>query len=522
MADNNAQKTFKEIPIAVKQWGGMVSNLPTKVIPPNAFALLLNMDFRGLYKIRSRQGTTQYHATIGSVQVIEGIEFKKSTDVTATIIEATSDGKLYRTIKGLGNTPVLIGSLANSMPTRVSMAQMANNLYIADGKRLFEWDGTTLADVTSRLPSIAPLTTGDILDVIATRYQLWVADSNDYLYGSVFNTPSDFTTVSAGAYKTQVQYGDGCKIASLVSWGNTFLINKVDDERDLHLMFWLKGIGSSTDPYYVDPLFGNPKSPTAFVGKSACEVGADIIGLTLGGITTISAINNFKEATPSNAASQAIDDLVKRINFKMPSKINGIFDTITRQYMLAVPLDGATSVTHILVYDIDADRWSTYDNWEVRCWVRVGTDILFGTEDGRLVKTRVGDSDEGSGYLKKIITGDNDFDAPDVTKMFKSCELDIQHEGDYNINYDFYVDNILATSNAVKLPLVGNASLWDVFVWDVDYWDALGNTVRNILLMARGRTIRHQISNSQPNQPFTIESMTTRILVKDSGQAKAN
>src|SRR5690606_28155682 len=136
-------------------------------------------------------------------------------------------------------------------------------------------------DITSTFPSISPLTTGDILDVAATRNQLWWADSNDYLYGSAFNTPDDLTTTANGATKMQVSYGDGALISSLVPWGNTLVINTIDSERSHHIMYWLKGLGTTANPYRVDPLFGDSKSPTAFLGRSAVQIAGDVIGLTL-------------------------------------------------------------------------------------------------------------------------------------------------------------------------------------------------------------------------------------------------
>lgn len=514
---------FKELSLPVKAWAGMITAFPSKTIGQNAFSQLLNMDFRGPNYLRTRKGTTQYtgNSVFGSSnEVVAGIEFKPTGSSTSKIIEATSDGKLYQKDKSVSSTPALIGSLANSTPTIVSMVQMADALYIADGVGAFKWDGSTLTNITSTFPSISPLSTGNVLYVSKTRSQVWWADDNDYLYASVPNDPDDLTTTANGAYKVQVSYGDGAQITSMVEWGNTLLINKVDDERDFHTMYWIRGTGSTSDPYRVEDLAGTDMTPTAFLGKSAVELRGDVIGLTMDGVTTVSAIQNFRESK-LETISAAISDVIERINFNVPHKINGIYDTITKQYMLAVPLDGATSVTHVLIYDVDGDRWSMYNNWDVRCWERIGTDIMFGTEDGRVVKTRSGDSDEGSGFTKQVVTGDFDAGNPDIIKLFKSLEVDIQHEGDYTVDYYFAIDNVEITT-AVSLTLDIETLLWDEFYWDQDKWDNLGNTIRNILILGRGRTIRHKFVNENASEPFTLVSMADRIVRKDSGQAKVS
>lgn len=519
MAINQDNRRFVEVPIEVKEWAGMMSNYPDTVRPLNAFKKLLNVDFDGKYKISSRQGSQQYlgNAVTGAgVSILDGLEYKKATS-TSRIIFATSDGKLYQSLKGFNQTPTLIGTLTNPKPIVVSMVQFADAVYIADGIDALKWDGTTLTSIKSTFPTISPLATGDILYVTTTRNQLFWADSNDYVYASAYN--SDVFTEAFGGWKAQVQYGDGTRIKTMTPWGDTLLISKGDEERNFHLLYWLRGGNTTSDPYRIIPLFGDQRTPVAFIGKSAIQIQGDVIGLTLDGFTTATAINNFKEAKPENI-SEPIHDLVKRINFSIPWKINAIYDTVKRQYMCAVPMDGANYVTHILVYDIDGDRWTSYDNWNVRCWVRVGTDVLFGTENGRMVITRRGQSDEGNGFRKEVDRGNNHFGISDIIKLFKWLEIDLILQGDYHVDYYVAYDDVeLATP--IELGLLGTNALWNESEWNDFYWNDIASGRRNILLQGRGKTLGERFVNINADEPFTIVTAVNRMMVKDAGQAKA-
>lgn len=510
----------REIPISVKEWGGLQSDFPDKVIPLNAFSGFLNMMWDGRYKLRSRQGSKLYmdNDVVGSNKVLEAFEFKKSTDISGVEIFATSNGKLYRKEKGASASAVLIGSLTNIAPVRVQMAQLKDALYIADGLSAMKYDGETLTDIKDTFPTISPLTTGEIVSVTTSRNQIWWADSNDYIYASAYNAPDDLTTEALGAWKGQIQFGDGARITSLIPWGSTILINKEDSERSFYLMYWLKGLNTTSSPYRIDPLFGDAHTPVGFIGKSGVQIQGDVVGLTLDGFVSVSAINTFQEAKPG-VISSPIGDVVDRINFYAPNEINAVYDNVLNYYLCAVPLDGANYATHIIVYDVQNDRWTLWNNWDVRCWFKSGSNTLFGTNDGKLVQIRQGENDLGGGFKKEIVTGASDSDAPDIDKVFKAVELDMEHAGEYDIDYYFAVDGV-EIENPIKLKVLATGSHWDVFVWDEDKWDGEGTSIRNILIQARGKTLTHRFVNTNADEPLIIESMTTRILVKDAGQPK--
>lgn len=523
-------RKFREIPIEVREWGGMLSNYPDEVIPPDGWKLLLNMMSDGRYRLTTRKGSIEFmgnSVTGSSVEVVNGFYFKKTTDLSGRIVFATSDGKLYYVINSRGSTPNLIGSLTNTEPINVRFAQLNDNLYISDGVDALCFDGTTLTSIKSSLPSITPLTVGNINYVEVIRSQLvWTDVTNDYIYMSGYNLPDEYTDVSTGAFKAQISYGDGAMITSIVPWGRTMLVNKIDEDRDYHLTYWLRGSNTSGDPYIVTPLFGDEKSPVAFIGESAIQIRGDVIGLTLEGFTSVSAINNFQEASPGSI-SDPIDDWIERINFNIPWKITAVYDIVNKLYICSVPLDGANYVTHSLVYDVEYDKWYVWDNWTVRCWVRIGKQILYGTENGRFVQIGIGHNDEGSGFRKEADRGKNNFGGGDIVKLFKSNEIDIQLFGDYTVSYYYTVDgvDITAASPVVPVPLglLGENALWNDQVnefWNVGYWNLLASGLRTVLIMARGKTLGERFLNTAADQPFTIISCINRVYQKDAGQAK--
>jgi len=509
----------KEIPVSVEKFKGMQSNRPVQAVDLDAFSYLLNMNFVNDDAITSRKGSSLHmsNAVVGNKAIVFGTQFIRSGQITGKIIFITSDGNLYQRDQGTGSAPSLISSLTNTSPTLVGMQIYKNSLHIADGKDWFEWDGTTLTNRTGDLPTVD--NRGDIVDVIATTSRLFIFTSTGWCFASVPGS-IDMLTEANGAQTLDIGVNDGTKIMSAALWSNTIVVNKGNESTYQYSMHWIRGIGSTSDPFTVKHFLGDRKSPIAFIGRSAVQVGTDMIGLTPLGVTTLSAINNFQEAN-ADPVSEDIFNYIKQITWSVPHKIQAVYDSETRQYLLAVPAFGASKCNLIFVYDTYKDRWALYNNWTVRCWIPNKDKMLYGNESGQMIQINSGESDLGSGYQKIADTGDNPFLYPDIIKYFKSVGLDIGHQGSYNLYVTPIVNGDATNSTAIPIMLKSGSSLWDKFIWDKDRWDGSGNTKASPYILARGKTLRLRFYNDQPNQPYTINSLTYRVYQKDSGAAKA-
>lgn len=505
----------KENTYPVQQLSGQFSNAPESKIKINEFSSLVNMDFTQK-TLGSRSGYSEFVTGLDGT-VIFGFEFKKSTDSSPKIFYVTSTRKWYTTDGSGGSL-----SSATTLPTgsgtisKVKGDMLGDVLYFTDEKYLYSYDGSTVTEITSNLP-VSPAV-GDPIDVATVQNRLFVATKNDYIVWSVPGDPNDLTTTANGAGSLQMENKDGMRMKSLNTWGSTIIVIKGDDSTFRYATYWLQGIGTSSDPYYYEALFGDSKSPTGFLGKSASRIGNDIIGLTYDGVTTISAINNFQKAD-GDLVSNQITDIIKRINWSQPQLINSIYDNANGRYMLGVPLGSDTSVTYILVYDDTLDVWSTYTGIDARSWFIVGRSVCFGTTGGKVYILDDSTTDNGNAFTWSAKTANNLFDQPDTIKLFKSVELDLFYLSGFTLNVDFEVDG--KPLDRIMIPLESPASLWDVFVWDVDSWDGEGSKKITVYVMARGKSLKVTISSGDKDSKVQLNGITYRTVEKEGGTSLA-
>ena len=505
-------RTQKEVPIAILQWLGMQSNAPTTAIPVNAFSYVLNFDYITEHEVSSRKGTTEWmgNTTTGSVAIIGGYEFSRRADTASRIMFVTSTGKLYRVSSLLsGQTPTFIGNLTTSTTlTKAFFATFKGKLYIADGTAGWEYDPDTDTVTQVTFPSDY---TGKIICVLARDSSLqWWADTGETILSSV-NEATEYETGTA--WRGFVGSGDEMDAVMMLKWLQTVVFIKRDNKTRKTAMYKMTGYSEAN--FRIDPMYSGEFKSTGFIGRSPADLGNDIIGLTQDGFSSISAIDTFNETTISNF-SKDVDDYIRRINFSQYDLITAIYNTNTRQYMAACPIDSANTNNIIFIYHAESRRWGLYDNWDVRCFFTVAGTVFFGTSDGRLVQTGVGENDEGNGFSKIIEGPDWHFDSPDTLKLFKTLNLDLAQDGEYDINFTPIINgNYL---NATTIPLtLKPGGVWDEFVWDVDPWDTPLEINREIYLLARGRTLRYRLFNDQPDEPFSLRSVTARSFITDAG-----
>lgn len=502
----------REIPIFITSWEGMMSAFPLTHIPINAFSYLLNMDFVNQYVISSRKGTSQVlnNTTQGEYSILEGFMYKRRAVSTVECVFANANGNLYTIDPASLGTPTLIGSLSNSTPTVVNMGMLKGKLYIASGGADGQmYNGSTLTNVT-----IA--NAGNLIDVTRVGNRMVFADEGS-IFGSDINDPDTYT--GGDSFEYPVAEDDGMDISSITNWGKSLLVSKYQSETHQSATYWLRG--STVSDFIIDPLYSNPSNPAGgLVGKSAVQIGSDVIALTIEGFVSLKALQTFLEARLS-VISQPIVDIIRRINFDMGHIITAIFDPITQQYMCAVPLDGAVENTHVIIYDPNFNRWGLYNNWRVGSWIQYKTNLWYGAKDGQIIQTRIGNNDLGNAYSKIAESGNIHFGAPDVIKLFKSIQSDLTHDGDYEVNVIFVLDDFESAPLNVPLKLDARSSLWDVFVFDVDYWDIEGSTQRTVYVMGRAKTLRTRFQNENADEPFSLRTMTYRMVPKDSGSITA-
>lgn len=568
----------EELPISIIVWEGLKSAYPATSIPINSFTQLVNKDLVSPTTISTRPGASILYMHYDMGYTVAAYEFNQSNG-SSFIVWATRDGRLFRTPTQLYNRfylgtyetqnlppdPEFIGYLTTGVGlSNVRFAIFKNKLWIADGYNAWVYDPSSSPTLQNYTSTVGAPSGSKIIAVKTHNYRLWYLTDTDQLRGSALNDPSNFT--SGTAWNATIGDNDGMSNRTLTRWGKAMIITKHDTETGRYAMYLLQG--SSSTNFQIDQMFGDEDTPTGFVGNSAVQVGNDVIGLTTDGFTTVSAVQNFQESQLS-LLSEDIDDLVRRINFGAASIIRGVYDTATRQYMCAVPLDNSPFNNIILVYDRRKQRWSTYDNWPVIDFFKVKTLTCFvGNTSDRYDFNVYGRDEEGASinedfyaiephpsddytrvvyraldtglpiynnnflflsrrgnyftddvfgkYRKVIELSDATFDAADALKMFKALDFNITQDNDYKLLITPVIDGDDDGADTWELDVDADGTDGE-FTGDVSISDGEANSQETLPLGLRGKTLRVRFENNELNQSFSLRSITFRLFKTDSG-----
>lgn len=183
---------------------------------------------------------------------------------------------------------------------------------------------------------------------------LWWSELNDGLLFSVNNT-------------VQIEPGRGGRIVAIIpirALTNRLLVLKEDLIAQFEA-FW--GNSSAAIPQSSDAL-DTVKSSVRTVAENVGCVAAlsvqyvpgaqagDIFFLAKDGVRAISRASDDTVSGAALPVSAIIQDIIDRINFQQAHKCTSA--VIDQAYHLAVPLDGATDLTHVLIYNIVQNQWS--------------------------------------------------------------------------------------------------------------------------------------------------------------------
>lgn len=497
---------------AIREWLGQYSAVPSTAVPPGGLLAMLNFDFNGPQRLKTRGGISTYiNLASASRHILAGLEVKLSTESIGRLVFVTDDGKVYQMpTDGSTSTPTHIGNVSGS-PSRISLAFMKDTVYIADfGNGAYKTDLSTVSSVS------LPGGSGFATDVIVHDKRLWWIDTNSYLWGSDIN---DSDTLSGGTANLNVRIGrqDGMQADNLVSWFGSLYVTKFDSATYRTSLFKASGMTNTT--FLVSQVSQSSKNNFGFVGKSATQVGNEVYALTFDGFVALSSVDTTTDAE-FEFISRPIEDVIKRINWNYAHKISSCHDPYLKQYMCAVPLDGATFCNYVIIYDYVYKRWALYTGWTVRSMFLIKDYVYIGAQNGKIYKTRQSGNDDGTAYTKLLETGDSGlgFDV-DSLKLFQSVTLEIIQDGTYTVTVTPIIDGQEFADYGVDLDLGAGALPWDVFVWDTDPFDTNGFTDKKVFWNLRGKHARLRIKNSSSNESFEVRTVSMRGKNTDLGQA---
>lgn len=358
--------------------GGQVSNVRANQLDATQWAYLENMDVARSGRGQTRRGSTRLGSGVaGTGTYVQGL-FYYDSPATSYLV-AANNAKIYS-----WQSPnwLQVANSWNGSDTSVqyAFAQMVNTLYFTDGLGTLQaWDGTTETDLGGSGNTDPPAAIGALVSFTNRLIATKIPTDPDGVYFSNF-----LPTVAAGMWNRATQQlrvggGEGDPITGHCPWLDFNLI--IFKKRSVWVI--------NCDPTLsVSSLTIKPIHRTVgcLAPKSAAQVGSDVFFLANDGVRSVNrtvAAETQSEISPN--LSEPVQDIIDRINWAYVSTSVGIFRD--NKYILAVPLDSATSPNYCLVYSALNKTWSgLWTGWtptSFSSFVDSGvTKLSFGDKNG--------------------------------------------------------------------------------------------------------------------------------------------
>jgi hypothetical protein len=229
-----------------------------------------------------------------------------------------------------------------------------DQLYIMEegNSQILKWSGGTLAEVTGS-EGLDPAAGRDAVFWLS---RLWVAgggeEENGYIYFSQIGEPNRINK-SAGYLVNPsdetMRMVPFMQNGLLIFQRDSIWILDIDQPNFGDLTFDATSIFPiNTDIGTVAP-------------DSVVQAGHDFFFLSRHGVHRLAKTERDRPLGVTIPISDKIKGTIDRINWTYAYDCVGtVWDNL---YMLAVPLDGATTNSHILVYDMVEDAWSIFHGW---------------------------------------------------------------------------------------------------------------------------------------------------------------
>ncbi|MBS0229462.1 MAG: hypothetical protein JSS23_12325 [Proteobacteria bacterium] len=301
-----------------------------------------------------------------------------------------SNGKLYHlSAVGINSTATEITGITPALSTThaVVFSQLVDTVYFADGSNYYsiKWDG--VAWVIANIPNFSggsPLADFTILltcavggasfRVIASGVN---TTDNDLLYVS---NPLDGATFNS-ANNVRVGKGDGDPIRGVVSGqaGQMFVAKE-------NSVWVVSPVSATLADWEIRAI---TEDLGCVAGATMRMVGQDVLMLTPRGVVSLARLQQSDTVNEAVFISSDIKRTIARINWEHAGTAHAFaWDDF---YLVAVPLDDATTPNAILAYNTISGRWSGYwTGLQPRCAVETRfagrRDTVMGDNEGKLLR----------------------------------------------------------------------------------------------------------------------------------------
>jgi hypothetical protein len=348
--------------------GGMVSLVKPQSLEANQCAELINCDIDRSGRIQTRRGTAALGDLSGDPNRVRGLTYYTGTN---NYLVRVANGAMK---KWDASNWTSIATFTSAVGTEVDMAQLGSVLYASNGTTLYQWSGSGAASAIASSPACTYL--------IAHSGRLFAAKINsaDDIQCSSFLDG----TVWTGDISIPIKIAnDGDPITGWSPWHNNLLA--VLKRNSIWVVDTDPNIAFSSK--WTKSLVNSRIGCVAY--RSVQQVGNDIFFLGDDGVRSIQRTINDNQIGVTVPLSDPIRPIIDRINWANADQSCACY--INNRYLLAVPLDSATTPNYVIVYNTLTSCWSGYwTGWNPTVFALSkfsGTlKVTFGEVSGRVLE----------------------------------------------------------------------------------------------------------------------------------------
>ena len=118
--------------------------------------------------------------------------------------------------------------------------------------------------------------------------------------------------------------------------------------------------------------------------------------------------------------------------------------------------------------------WGRFTGWDCTCYIRMRSDMFFGTQDGIVMQADRNGTDDGAAYTAIMVGGWEMFQSPSQTVVWRQARANFTSKSNANFNPQVsactdYVVNVPPPPPPAQDP--GVLDVWDQGLWDEALWD---------------------------------------------------
>lgn len=362
--------------------GGMVSNDRVSRLQSNQSSKLQNLDISREGVSKTRRGSESLSgAAIVSNKAVQGLIWYDHIEAGSSVRElfAVINGASYvwDNASWTVQTPTVTNATA-----RVQIAQLIDRLYVVDGSaNVFSWDGTSWTDLGSGGATNPPAAASII-----------VSHANTLAVSGIAADPTaiHFSDQFAAAWDTtnnviSIGKGENDPITCLQPWIDFRLV--VFKQHSTWVVNCSPFDGANAITIAQFPITQLHATVGCVGPRASCQVGTDVWFLGQDGVHSVRRDVSGINQEVTLPVSTPIQDIIDRINWEYADTSAATF--FENRFLLAIPVDGATTPNYVIVYSTLTQSWSGYwTELDPTCWAITGfsdtQELVFGRTDGKV------------------------------------------------------------------------------------------------------------------------------------------